>query len=192
MIGIRLIGTFFVALLTGCAAFQSSSQDNWTQAQSISETKLPHDGNSNIETYYPIPPVSMAPMVQPNVLPPGSEIARTQAQSQARVMPQRSSVVASSASAIILNSNYDQAWQQVGRALRASGYKIMQQDSSLGSYYVLDLASSGGKLKDTTPIYQVHLANKANNVAVNVLNEKSQVANTAVSSRILGAIRSRL
>jgi uncharacterized lipoprotein len=197
-ISVTTLGLFSCAEVHREAAIGSNTY--LTKSQSIPATQIPKTVASNnvpMQTFYPIPPVSMAPMAQtPSTVPPGlpvqaetaAPVATVQAQQQPETQ-QASAVLASSSTALVLNMGYNQAWSAVGKALHSTGYKVMQQDNGLGAYFVLDEADSGGKLQTTTPIYQVHLKNLNSTTSVTVLDDKNQPANPAVSARILGALK---
>ena len=179
--------------LFSCAAFHREaavgSDAYLKKSQTIPATQIPKTVASNVpmQTYYPIPPVSMAPVMQPpSTVPPGSQQPMPL---QTATVQQNSVIAAFSSTALVLNMNYSQAWPAVGKALRGSGYKVMQQDNSLGAYFVLDLAGTGGKLKSDTPIYQVHLKSLGNTTSVTVMNAQNQPADPGVSGRILGALK---
>jgi uncharacterized lipoprotein len=56
----------------------------------------------------------------------------------------------------------------------------------------LDLASTGGVLKTSTPIYQVHMTASGTNSTVQLLDDKNKPASSAVASRVLGALKNKL
>ncbi len=100
--------------------------------------------------------------------------------------------VTSSGPGISTNLSYAQAWEKVGKALPAAGYPVMEQDSSSGTYYVLDKSSTGGTIKRDTPIYQVRIQRQGNTSSINVLNAQNQPADAGVSSRILGSLKNQI
>lgn len=207
---IKQLSILLLALgLAGCAAMEqeSNEQNNaYLRAKSVPPpTKMPQGlKTTNAQNYYPVPPAQQGTATQrPSTMPPGNgSTAAPQQQSPAVAQAQQSAaqkvasaapaVAASSTSSLVLNMNSSAAWGKVGNALQASGYKVMQQDRSMGSYYVLDLAGTGGVLKTNTPIYQVHIKPSGNNSTVTLLNDKNQSASPVVSSRILGAVKKRL
>lgn len=189
-ITVTSIGLFSCAAVHREAAVGSNTY--LKKSQTIPATQIPKSVASNVpmQTYYPIPPVSMAPLAQaPSTVPPGLPMQPQPTPVASAAQPQNPVVAASSSTALVLNMSYNQAWSAVGKALRSSGYKVMQQDNSLGAYFVLDLAGTGGKLQTGTPIYQVHLKNLGDTTSVNVLDDKNQPADPAVSGRILGALK---
>lgn len=194
----KIIGLFIVIfILEGCA----SEQNAYLHAKYLPPTKVPQ-GLRTInpaQTYYPIPPVSMGPMIHPqqfSLLPPGSQSAQSQAAkiaaAQASAPPHVSPVVASSSTSLALNMTYDASWAQVGRALRAAGIRVMQQDKSMGAYYILDLAATGGHISTTTPIYRVNLKTVGNNTTITLLDANNNSVSPGVSSRIFGRLKQTL
>ena len=189
--------------LVACSTMSSDSKqqnDYLKQAKTVAPTKVPANLDaSGMQPYYPIPPVTMGPLQQPqsfSIVPPGSRLAQSQmplSDAKPALAPARTSaVVASSNNTLVLNLPYQQAWSQTGKALQASGYKVMQQDKSMGAYFVLDLAGTGGQLKANTPIYQVHVKPTGNATSITLFDDKGNPADAAVGSRILGALRKNL
>lgn len=98
----------------------------------------------------------------------------------------------SSSSDINLAVEGNKAWQQVGKALQKTRYKILDQDNGLSSYYVLDTASTNNQVTEHTPIYRVHIQSTGSNSQVVLLNQANRPAESAVTQRILGAIKQQL
>lgn len=113
-------------------------------------------------------------------------------QPSATAQVQQPARVANSGSGISTNLAYTQAWTRVGKALPASGYPVMEQDTSSGTYYVLDKSSTGGVIKRNTPIYQVRVQRSGQGTNINVLNAQNQPADPAISTRILNSIKNEL
>lgn len=199
--------------LTGCATVEKKlsapKADNSPvyvkKAKTIPQTQMPPGMTStNMQSYYPIPPVTEGAMDKiPNTLPPGSQAAQQRAQQQSASVSQQAaaspqaqshSIIspASTSTSLVLNVGYPQAWNRVGQGLNGSGYQVLQQDRSLGTYYVLDVAGSGGKLKTDTPIYQVRLRGSGDSTTVTLSDSKNQPANPAVAARILHALKGQL
>lgn len=92
-----------------------------------------------------------------------------------------------------IKNNYTQAWKQVGRASSSAGYPVMEEDSTTGTYYILDKAGSGGVIKRDTPIYQLKVQKKGdNNTMITVYNAQNQPADPATTQRILSAVKNKL
>lgn len=141
----------------------------------------------------PVMPATATPQTQTTTnyiqqrLTPERQTATTAAASSASSMPSNGPVI------VAINYDYSQAWDKVGQALRASGYRVLQQDNSLGRYYVLDLAGTQGKLRRDTPIYQVHLIEIGNGkTQLNLLDSHNKPADDNTARRILGAVQQKL
>lgn len=145
---------------------------------------------------YAVPGDATSSQSSANLAPPGSSLQQMTQQNQtsmAEPQPQRMQAqVSNTGSGISTNMSYSQAWSKVGKALPSSGYPIMEQDNSTGTYYVLDKSSTGGLIKRDTPIYQVRVQRSGEGTNINVLNAQNQPANGAVSSKILGALKGQM
>lgn len=192
-----------LAVIAGCATVSRQTnhdRDYLKQTRSVAPTRVPPGlSAAGAQSYYPIPPITLGPVknvvpLQPSILPPGSEAATQQAQkfNNPPAPAPASIVTASSSTSLVLGTDYNHSWDKVGQGLRASGYKVMQQDKSVGGFFIVNEAETGGQLTANTPIYQVHLTPSGNSTTVTILNDKNQPASPAVSSRVLGALRSKL
>jgi uncharacterized lipoprotein len=91
-----------------------------------------------------------------------------------------------------INLPYQQVWTQTKKALPQAGYPIMEQDNTLGTYYILDKVSTGGVIKRDTPIYQLHLKKTNDNKTVITLsNAQNQAASTSVAERVLNTLKDK-
>ncbi len=158
------------------------------QLDSVASVTVPADlSASNIKNNYAIPEAEATE--QPSSLaPPGSNLQKIQAQNQ----PATAQAATFSGSSLQLNMPFATAWNKVGRALPAAGYQVMEKYSYSGTYYILDKAGTGGVVKRDTQIYQVHLQKNGDATAVSLLNDKNQSADSAISGRILGALKNKL
>ncbi|MGB6976678.1 MAG: outer membrane protein assembly factor BamC [Gammaproteobacteria bacterium] len=150
-----------------------------------------------------LPPSTSAAQPVPATPTPQTQTATQYAEPNVEPRPQTttaatppaptSSAPSSGPVIVAINYDYSKAWDKVGQALRASGYRVLQQDSSLGRYYVLDLAGTNGKLQRNTPIYQVHLIEIGNGkTQLNLLNSSNKPADGNTARRILGAVQQKL
>lgn len=182
--------------LSACATVRKMDTDDndyLKQSKTVASTKLPSNLSMSESSYYPIPPLTMGPMQQSNIAPPGSQLMQRQPQQAVATPASRASaVIASSSNALVLNIPFAQAWKQVGKALAASGYKVMQQDQGIGTYFILDLASTDGQLKANTPIYQLHLKPSGGTTSVTLFDDQGHPANVSVASRIMNALKRNL
>jgi uncharacterized lipoprotein len=192
----------------------------YNQAKSLPPVKAPAGLSSdNLVNHYPIssgpttnqelltptptavPPangLSIATPVKPSLPATAQQntpnyVANNAAPATASPKPVMAPAPTSGPVIVTVNYDYSQAWDKVGQALRSSGYRVLQQDSSLGRYYVLDLAGTNGQLKRSTPIYQVHLIEIGNGkTQLNLLDSNNKPADGNASRRILGAVQQKL
>lgn len=136
---------------------------------------IPQNLSSNqVQDYYEVPQVaSDANSMQPPITPPGANIAPPKQSMEDRIrnaenakIQGHTSSAASGPAPVALN--FSQAWTKVGSILKASGYKVMEKDNVLGTYYVIDTNGTGGKMKKDMPIYQIHLKASGNSTVITV------------------------
>jgi uncharacterized lipoprotein len=58
---------------------------------------------------------------------------------------------------LVYNQTTDRAWNALANALPAAGYRILEQDRSINTYYILDTSASNGVIQKDSPIYQLRL-----------------------------------
>ena len=85
-----------------------------------------------------------------------------------------------------------QVWDKVGKALRSTPYQVLDQDVSMGSYYVLDAPSTGNKVTKATPIYRVYLKPIGDKTEILLFNQHNQPAIREVAKRIIAAIQQKI
>jgi uncharacterized lipoprotein len=152
------------------------------------------------ENYYPVPASSAATMQKPSLVPPGSKMSETEPQLKplttqgpaATQQTMQTKVTDSGKQALALNYDLNRSWLLVGKALRAAGYRILDQDKSVASYYIFDIRSKGQAISRTTPIYRVHLQTVGTATQVTVLTQTNTAAPKAVAAAILGQIEAKL
>jgi uncharacterized lipoprotein len=168
-----------------------------TAHSSIDEMNVPNTMNGGkIQNDYPVPPVS-SNSGDVSLIPPGSNIpSDVKSPSAQQTISNAPAPTPSTASIqgnqLTVNKSMQQAWPKTGQVLKSSGYSIVEQDSSMSTYYIADKASSGGSLKKDTPIYQVHLQPSNDGTNIMVLNAQNQPANPAVANRILGTLKNSM
>lgn len=192
--------------LTSCSTWNGAGNEGaprvaeYQNAQEVPATELPPTVRSNrIMNTHPIPAGSAQVSPQPSLAPPDSGLGQERGSTMSgpssatpastttspqntnvRVTRQESSLVHPTANGAMVSLNYGKTWSAVGRALNSAGYKIMQQDSEIGAYYVVDKTS--GKLTTSTPIYQVHLQKKGDSTIVTTNN-------ATVRDRVVNSLR---
>lgn len=93
---------------------------------------------------------------------------------------------------LIMPNNISQCWKKVECALQKTPYQIVDQDSSLSSFYILDIKSTNNKITTATPIYRIYLESQGNQTHVVLLNKNNQPAAKDITRRILSAIQQRV
>lgn len=71
-------------------------------------------------------------------------------------------------------------------------YLIMDRDSQLHSYYIVDKYTTHDKLTQFSPIYHLQIVSRNNNIYIVLYNEHGRLASAAVSKRILSNIQKYL
>ena len=68
----------------------------------------------------------------------------------------------------------------------------MDQDSGMGTYYLLDTGSTGNKITQATPIYRLVIKQTGKKSQLRVLNQKNRPANANIAMRILSSVKKNL
>lgn len=135
-----------------------------------------------------VPPGSNIPhYLKPSTKPSNNVMALQTANTEAS-QPR----VAAAAKTLTLPKKASEEWAIVGRALKKTPYKILDQDANMGSYYVLDVKSTGNQITSRTPIYRVSLKTAGKQTQVSLMDQFNQPANPQVAQRILGALQKQL
>lgn len=187
---------FFIVMtliLTGCA---HHNKDYIKQSKTVNPIVVSNGvAVKSNQNYYPVPtPTSLTQTVvtmPPSLTPPGSNPQRFQPEPQQN-KPLTRWTKTKNGQALEITENIKVAWVHVGKALRKTDYKILDQDPSMASYYVLDAKSTNNKITKITPIYRILLRADGENTQVELLNHNNQPAANAVSERILGALQQKL
>lgn len=134
----------------------------------------------NVQDYYEVPqPGAECGNEPPTLIPPGSSISQSKGtqplmlSQQDRIRNAENAKIQGHTSPTAngpkpVGANFSQAWVKVGHILQASNYKVVDKDNALGTYYVIDTSTTGGKVKKDMPIYQVHLKASGNGTMVTV------------------------
>ena len=188
------------ATLVGCAnhkrdyLYQSNSVGPMVAAPGVQVKKG--------QNYYPVPNVSSgAVQSPPSLVPPGSDLQRFKKKTKVTTTttPKPKQKLATNfkkdpkgAPVLALPEAEKSAWTDVGRALQATSYKVLDQDRSMASYYILDSDTTGQKITKKTPIYRVYLKANGAKTDVLLLDEENQPVPTSISQRILNALQKKL
>lgn len=208
--------------LVGCSFTQPSTRAVVNPAPAIPQGEAvstvtpvkapPGLSSENIKNEYSVPTVTehgttttanSTTSQTTSIVPPGSSLQSsnntTAPASTPAPIPQVTAAQAAQQQArngsmgLTVKTNYNQAWKQVGKASSSAGYPVMEEDSSSGTYYVLDKAGSGGVIKRDTPIYQLRVQKQGTDSSVvTVYNAQNQPADPATAQRILSAVKSKL
>lgn len=177
-----IIIPFCVLGLSACSAvsergfFKDESQTYRKVKELDGPVAIPQNMSANgVQNYYEVPAGSeaMQSAGQPPLTPPGSNFQDNKTISQqdkirnaenAKIQGHTS--FAQSSGPVNANMGFSQAWNKVGGILQSANYKIVEKDSALGTYYVID--TRAGKVKKDAPIYQVHVKSAGNSARISV------------------------
>ncbi|AAO90730.1 outer membrane protein assembly factor BamC [Coxiella burnetii] len=182
-------------LLVGCA---KRPQNYLTHARTVPAIRTSADMPvKRGKNYYPVPNAAPSVTQSPSLVPPGSNLQRFENQTQLQQSFSKRTMATLQQSnqgspVMAIAEKPAVAWSKVGRALQKTPYQILDQDSTLHSYYVLDVKSTNNKITKTTPIYRVYLKAQGNQTQVILLNKDNQPAAKDVSQRILTAIQQKV
>src|SRR3990167_504017 len=152
------------------------------------------------QSYYPVPAIPKeSVLTPPPLVPPGSDLQRFEKQKKNSSAAGTSSsshayweTSTTGAPVLVLSEPMETAWASVGHALQATPYRILDQDESMHSYFILDAQSTSDKITKTTPIYRVYLKRVADRTRIILLNQNNQPAAQNISQRILGTLQKKL
>lgn len=199
--------------LAACSSMKSN-EGYPHSASSVPRMKTPSNIDaSRFQTNYPVPTdINPATGQSPSITPPGSNMMQmngqptsdlnpstlqqpTQQATQQQMpatQPQASTAAPQNYSdSITVNGEYAQAWQKVGAGIQRAGYKILDKDESMGSYYILNTQATQGKITKDTPIVQVHVERANNQTKIILLNEQNQPLNPALAAQIMQDLKSK-
>lgn len=193
---ICLFSLVVAVALAGCA---SHSEDYIKQSKVVRPIVVPQGvAVKPGQNYYAVPlGRTQTVTTSPSLVPPGSNPQRFRHVPAKPQAQQNNKTLASwmrteNGQALEIAENAKTAWAHVGQALRATNYKILDRDSAMGSYYVLDTSSTDNKITSSTPIYRILLTAEGKNTQIQLLNQRNQPAPNDVSQRILGAVQQKL
>ncbi|MBW5802331.1 outer membrane protein assembly factor BamC [Coxiella endosymbiont of Ornithodoros amblus] len=184
-----------MTLLIGCAKRpQNYLTHAWTVPVMRTSTDMPVKRGEN---YYPLPSATPSAIQSPSLVPPGSNLQRFENQTQLQQSFSKRAMATLQQSnqgspVMVIVEKPAVAWSKVERALQKTPYQILDQDSTLHSYYVLDVKGTNNKITKATPIYRVYLKAQGNQTEVILLSKGNQPAAKDVSQRILTAIQQKI
>lgn len=194
---IKLLTTITTIVFLGSCVKHSQGT---IHSQTIVPLVVPADTLKKRQDHYPV--LNLPSVTQPpSQLPPGSNLERfknpSQLQWQALSSASQKKPAATQLStdeqlSLIMSNNISQCWMKVECALQKTPYQIVDQDSSLSSFYIVDIKSTHDKITKATPIYRIYLKSQGNQTQVFLLNKNNQPAAKDVARRILSAIQKKV
>lgn len=115
---------------------------------------------------YRVKALPARPIAKPSLLPPDSQLARD------------ASGLVTQKGDWLVNGKLDRVWRHVGQALERSDYEILEQDKSMGLFYVWSRPqANAGASKDNQPdVVQIKVAKQPNErVLIALRDENGQV-----------------
>lgn len=196
-----------VALLSGCANHSETAY--LKESQQVKPLQMPSGINLKDEqNYYPVQGRIASPQstTTPSLVPPGSDLQRFEESKNTASSATTSTAAAAPASLVkwsqsaegepvlVLLESQDKAWRDVGRALKATDYQVLDKDRTMSSYYILDTKATSNKITEKTPIYRVYVqADRAAGTAkVSLLSEQNQPVKASVAKQILQLLEQNL
>lgn len=188
------------ATLFGKNNFIAKNETQYLRSNTTPPLQLPPGASAaNIGNDYPIPP-AMGPTQTVSLLPPGSLAEKiATGQVPASVLKEKPAPAAPTAvtetaqnnsalpAAMVLvpGQSTAQIWNNIGSALKRAGYMVVNQNQKTSIYYLLDTPSTGGKVKMSTPIYQLHLHDVDGSAQATVTDNDGKLLAPVISQRIL-------
>ena len=196
---------FLSAMVAGCSYFPDRSLEYQENANSSQLTVPPHFPNAQLGDDLVIPNTNQS-VYRRSLLPPesmASEIAEgklTKKELKKRELQSRMTNLEwtqsqSGSEALITSEEHQDAWNHLDRALQklSSNYRIKNKDKSLSIFTIYDLSRTQGKLKGTTPLYQIHLNEDENGTLITLTTYGTENAPSPdVNQRILGKLHESL
>lgn len=208
------VGVIVAVGLSGCTKLGfGDHSDQYQQAKTLTPISAPK-GTAAVKgkNYYPVPAAraKSAGHKQPSLVPPGSKINQYRAAKEKPKAAKSSQATKKSTSAstaktvrtakllddgqrLDLAMSSKKAWKAVGAALKQTDYRVLDQDSGMGTYYVLDTQVTRHHITKKTPIYRLQVkAEKSGHSDVTVFDQYNKPAPADVSEAILAVVYQRL
>lgn len=196
---IRFIGvTCAVATLAGCSwskqQLHRHDNDYLQGSGQVAHMDKPGHRAMQMGEYYPVPAGGKVDAKRPSTVPPGSNIQTSQAKSTSISKNKTTELVKqkSGDETLMVASNNTKAWATVGKALKASGYQVLDQDSDMGAYFILDAKATEDKITNKTPILRVNLKATQDKTAVTLASHDNGHIDVAIQDRILQSLQQQL
>ena len=200
---IKLTGmACIVVALAGCSwskqKLHRHDNDYVQGGGQIAQMDLPSgDRAHRMGEYYPIPPNGNVDAKPPSLVPPGSNLHSSKEKST-KVAKAASATktqlvkLKSGDEALVMANTNAKAWGKVGSALKASGFQVLDQDSDMGTYFILDANETNNRITKQTPILRVNLKADQKNTQVTLASHDNGAVSAKVSDRILHQLQQQL
>ncbi|MDF1796249.1 MAG: outer membrane protein assembly factor BamC [Coxiellaceae bacterium] len=140
--------------------------------------------------YYPVPSHADLHGKPPSIKPPGSGL-----QTSSVSVPKGKTRLVKSKSGdetLVMAANNRVAWSKVGKALKASGYQVLDEDSEMGAYFILDAKETHNKITKQTPILRVNLKANDQQTAISMASHDNAKLDSKISDRVLHEIQKHI
>ena len=198
--------------VSGCSQFGLGHRDsNYAKARTIAPVTIPKGTDApTMRAYYPVPNLpAQANTAPPSIIPPGSHILEHMkkyhghgpvaqaeaAKASASGLPQAKAKsttqlqTQTSEDSIAIKANVKVAWRMVGKALAHTPYQVLDKDTTLGSYYVLDSQQTHDKVTANTPIYRIRVKQSGHFAVVSVYDRDNAHAGKVAATKILATLK---
>lgn len=191
-----------VAALAGCSWSKSQlhrhDNDYVQGGGQVAQMDLPAGERAHqMGEYYPVPPGGNVDARPPSLTPPGSNLHSSK-DAPVKVAQKTSAnktqlvKLKSGSEALVMASNSTAAWGKVGSALKASGFQVLDQDSDMGTYFILDAKETNDRITKQTPILRVNVTADQQNTQVTLASHDNGSVADTVSDRILHQLQQQL
>jgi uncharacterized lipoprotein len=170
--------TFLSALATGCSYFPDRSTEyqestyssrltvppNFSNAQLGDDFAIP-DSNQTVCKCSLVPPESLVSEIADGKLT-AKELKKQELQSRAANIEWTQTK--SGSEALMSNEALPDTWNHLDRALEklAAKYRIKSKNKAFATFSIYDLSATHGKVKATTPLYEIHLSENENGTLI--------------------------
>lgn len=164
--------------LTACSNDLIKDHDyDYLHSHSVAPVQL--TGSQFNQTYV----ITGAPYANtpPSKVPPGSELSYVGTQ------------VKGEYPTLSISQSFASLWPQLAPAFSSSGYPVTLQDQKLGTIYIVDLAATGYRNLEITPIYIAHVRAVSNDTtAITITDNKDKPLSDSIANRVLNDLKHSL
>ena len=189
----RLSVLVVIALgISSCSKSDQSLEDGYTNANNgVSNIVVPPGVSPlKISPYYTIPSGRPQGEIPPSIQPP---VLSNSPKVSTPTPSAPTSVSANPQKRLVLILPEDNAWQAIGHALSEdSRLKVVDQDESKRTYYILDTKKTSGEIKKKTPAYLVVLQPVKAGFLVLITDNKGNPVSIKTHNTIIKSIKGYL